>query len=122
VYPRCPALVDRSRRFCPAHARQEERRRGTAPSRGYNYEWNQLSRRFRERFPLCGMKADGTSDTEHSICAREGRVTAAECVQHLTPFRGLSDPLRLDESNLMSSCFKCNDTHRALKEPGAFGR
>jgi hypothetical protein len=38
------------------------------------------------------------------------------------PHHGENDPLFYAESNLMSSCFRCNNRHRALREPGAFGR
>jgi hypothetical protein len=104
------------------HQRQYEAMRPTSRQRGYTPRWSRLSQRFRERFPLCGQKADGTVDKENSWCAAAGRVELAQCVQHIVPHRGESDPLFYDESNLMSSCHRCNNRRRALREPGAFGR
>jgi len=37
-------------------------------------------------------------------CEEAGRVTAAQDVDHRTPFQGLDDPLRLDWNNLQSLC------------------
>ena len=68
------------------------------------------------------MLADGTLDKENSWCAKEGRPTLAQCVQHRIPHKGESDPLMFDQANLMSSCNRCNNRRRALREPGAFGR
>jgi 5-methylcytosine-specific restriction enzyme A len=120
--PRCPNLVERGTSRCPDHARAYDLQRGSAKDRGYDSRWNRASRRFRHRWPLCGMKADGTLDTENSWCAAEGRTTLAQCVQHIQPHQGPDDPLFMRESNWLSSCFKCNNKRRALREPGAFGR
>lgn len=120
LHPGCPALVDHGR--CPAHQRQYEALRPSAKQRGYTPRWSRLSRRFRERWPLCGMRSDGSMDKVNSWCAAEGRTVVAECVQHVVPHKGENDPLMYDESNLMSSCNRCNNRRRALREPGAFGR
>jgi 5-methylcytosine-specific restriction endonuclease McrA len=37
-------------------------------------------------------------------CLKQDRVTAANDVDHIVPFKGLNDPLRLDPSNLQSLC------------------
>ena len=109
--PTCPNLVERGKARCPAHQQAYERQRPSSRERGYTSKWARLSKRFRERHPLCGMKADGTLDTAHSWCAKDGLVTPAQCVQHLVPHRGETDPLFYAESNLMSSCNRCNNRH-----------
>lgn len=118
----CPELVDRGR--CPKCAKAYDLRRGSASARGYDRRWAAASRAFRLRFPLCGMKADGTTDMVNSWCAREGLVTATQCVQHIEPFDprlGQADPRFWDQANWLSSCQQCNNRRRAI-EPGAFGR
>lgn len=120
--PRCPVVVESGR--CHAHAKGYDLRRGSATARGYDRRWQRVSQAFRVRFPLCGMRADGTMDTANSWCAKEGRATPNECVQHIEPFdpsRGQADPRFWNQANWMSSCQQCNNRRRAL-EPGAFGR
>jgi 5-methylcytosine-specific restriction protein A len=120
--PRCPALLPRGTTRCPAHAKQYDLRRGSSRDRGYTSKWAKTSRQFRARWPLCGMLDGGALDTETSWCAAEGRPTLAQCVQHRIPHHGPDDPNFYRTSNLMSSCFRCNNRRRALREPGAFGR
>lgn len=119
--PRCPNLIRPPQRRCPQHATAYDLRRGSSRARGYDHRWAKASRAFRQRFPLCGMKADGNVDRENSWCARDGLTVAAECVQHIVPHGGPTDPLFYAESNWMSSCLRCNNRRRAI-EPGAFGR
>jgi 5-methylcytosine-specific restriction protein A len=121
-HPGCGVLLERGQTRCLQHQRAYDAQRPTSLERGYTYRWSALSKRFREHWPLCGMLADGTLDTVNSWCAKDGRVTPAQCVQHRVPHKGEHDPLMFDESNLMSSCNRCNNRRRALREPGAFGR
>jgi len=37
----------------------------------------------------------------------------ADSVDHIVPFRGVDDPLRLEWSNLQSSCIRCNSAKAA---------
>ena len=117
----CPALVSRGAR-CPQHAKQYERARPSSLERGYDSRWSKAAKAFRNRHPLCGMKADGSIDKQNSWCAEAGLTTIAQCVQHIVPHKGPGDPLLMDQSNWMSSCFRCNNRRRASREPGAFGR
>lgn len=119
VQPGCPTLVERGR--CAVHQRAYERRRPSARERGYDSRWAAASRAFRARHPLCGMLANGDVDVVNSWCAKEGRTTPAECVQHIVPHSGPNDPLLWDETNWLASCLQCNNRRRAT-EPGAFGR
>src|SRR5262249_3414263 len=85
LVPGCPKLIDRGAVYgrCPEHASRYDSARGTAPERGYTREWAKVSRLFRQRFPLCGMRADGQLYQEHSRCVQEGRFTTAQCVDHI---------------------------------------
>jgi 5-methylcytosine-specific restriction endonuclease McrA len=68
------------------------------------------------------MRADGQLHAEHSQCVQEGRVEAAQCVDHI--FGHHDDPGHLrfyDEDRLQSLCLRCNNRKRALEE-GGFGR
>lgn len=60
----------------------------------HTYRWTRLSRAFRQSHPLCAE------------CARNGRLKAAEVVDHITPFPVCRD--FFDESNLQSLCSNCN--------------
>lgn len=60
----------------------------------HTYRWTRLSRAFRQSHPLCAE------------CARNGRLKAAEVVDHITPFPVCRD--FFDESNLQSLCSACN--------------
>lgn len=67
--------------------------RGTNKQRGYDEQWNRISRMKRQQQPIC------------EIC----KDAAAEDVDHIQPFKGIGDPLRLQWSNLQSVCRKCHN-------------
>ena len=60
----------------------------------HTFRWTRLSRAFRQSHPLCAE------------CARNGRLKAAEVVDHIVPFPVCRD--FFDESNLQSLCVDCN--------------
>lgn len=60
----------------------------------HTFRWTRLSRAFRQSHPLCAE------------CARNGRLKAAEVVDHVVPFPVCRD--FFDESNLQSLCADCN--------------
>lgn len=60
----------------------------------HTFRWTRLSRAFRQSHPLCAE------------CARNGRLKAAEVVDHVVPFPVCRD--FFDESNLQSLCSDCN--------------
>lgn len=64
----------------------------SAAARGYDGAWRRLRLRILADEPLC------------RFCCAEGRVTPATDVDHITPFRGLDDPRRLDPANLRPLC------------------
>ncbi len=56
--------------------RKADQRRGSARERGYTTEWDKFARAFLASNPLC------------QYCATQGRVSAAELVDHIVPHRG----------------------------------
>lgn len=102
--PGCAVIVTAGR--CAAHARAKDRARGTAVARGYDYRWSLYSKRWLRAHPLCGERADGMVSTEHSRCAQAGRITAAECTDHIVPLSRGGD--KWDPANHQSLCFSCN--------------
>lgn len=60
----------------------------------HSYRWTRLSRTFRAAHPLCAE------------CARNGRLKAAEVVDHIVPFPVCRD--FFEEANLQSLCGDCN--------------
>jgi 5-methylcytosine-specific restriction endonuclease McrA len=67
-------------------------RRGTRQERGYDARWLGLRAAHLREHPLC------------VDCEREGRMVAADQVDHVEPFDGPDDPRRLDADNLQSLC------------------
>lgn len=99
--PRCRAI--RHGDTCPACGWEKEKwgwksdkQRGTRQQRGYDEAWLKLRVRKLARDPLC------------EVCLREGHTTAAEQVHHKVPFKGKTDPLRLQWDNLQSVCRPCH--------------
>jgi 5-methylcytosine-specific restriction endonuclease McrA len=116
----CPVLVERGRTRCPAHERAYDLRRGSAQDRGYDARWAAFSRAWRQRFPWCGMRADGQLHTDGgSLCAQQDLKTRAQCVDHLVAIRNGGS--QYDESNLESKCLQCSGRKRVLVD-GGFGR
>jgi len=109
TYPGCGELTH-SRR-CDLHKDVEKKaadlRRGSAASRGYGGRWEKARRTFLSQNPLCAE------------CARQGRTTMAEVVDHIQPARGNQD-LFWDRDNWQSLCAR----HHSMKtdrEDGGFG-
>lgn len=71
--------------------------RKPAHERGYDWDWHKLRNNFIKQNPLC----------EHCE-RRRGKLVEAEEVDHIIPFDGLKDPLRLDWTNLQSLCKQCH--------------
>ena len=99
-HPGCPNLCDPGEVYCKAHiseseptvrAREYERFRGSAASRGYDSRWQKARLSFLRAHPLCAE------------CAKAGRYTAATVVDHIIPHRG-DQKLFWDPDNWQSLC------------------
>lgn len=74
--------------------------RESSSRRGYDKLWYRLQRQHLNREPVCRR------------CLEEGKVNDQDlCVDHITPFKGKSDPLRLDPANLQTLC----RSHHSIK-------
>lgn len=79
-------------RTADRHSGKYVRERSADPY--HTSRWTRLSLAFRTEHPLCAE------------CARQGRVRAATCVDHITPYPLCKD--FYDRSNLQSLCDECN--------------
>lgn len=64
----------------------------SSTARGFGQDWRRFRLTVLADEPLC------------FVCAAEGRVTASTDVDHIIPFKGIDDPLRLDRKNVRSMC------------------
>lgn len=86
----------------PPRDRHKERTlyQGSASERGYDTAWKKLRASHVAEHPLC------------EDCLQEGVVNPEQIeVDHVQPFHGKDDPLRLDPNNLRSLCKR----HHQLK-------
>ncbi len=82
--------------------------RPSAAARGYGARWRKVRRRYLNRHPLCVK------------CKEEGKVVAANVVDHIVPHRG--DPVLMwDEAGFQSLCRHHHD-QKTANEDGGFGR
>lgn len=88
-----------------------DRDRGSSWARGYRADWDKLRDWYARQHPLC----------EHCLAMEPQRVKAMDEVDHIKPFHGVDDPLRLDPENLQSLCKPCHSIKTA-REDGGFGR
>lgn len=103
--PRCGGRLPTAAR-CPACTLARDRWRGSAASRGYTKAWSHYAQAFLDRFPFCGMRADGQFHPEHSRCLQRGERRRAECVDHIVPLR--DGGAVFDPRNHQALCFRCN--------------
>lgn len=94
--PGCGVLVSRGR--CESH------RRASRHARGYGKEWQPIRERILTEQPFC------------RICRENGRVTAANEVDHIDGNSRNNDP-----ANLRSLCKPCHSRKTVLRD-GGFGR
>lgn len=87
--------------------RIQDRERDTAAERGYDASWKRLRDQYIAEYPLCAE------------CERHGRVTPAQCVDHIRPINRGGE--RLDPDNLQSLCHTCH-SRKTVREDGGFGR
>lgn len=78
----------------------------TSTQRGYGYRWQQARQRYLFDNPLC------------VYCQREGHVSAASVVDHITPHRG-DQVLFWDQANWQPLCKPCHDRIKQREESGS---
>ena len=109
-YPGCPALLA-APGYCDKHLRsirqQQDERRGSAASRGYDTRWRKARALYLSRHQLCAE------------CRRQGRTVAASVVDHIRPHKG-NRTIFWDERNWQALCKRCHDAKTA-REDGGFG-
>ncbi|MPQ68322.1 MULTISPECIES: HNH endonuclease [unclassified Pseudomonas] len=77
--------------------------KSNAHQRGYNHAWRKARLEHLQAHPLC------------AYCEREGRVTAANVVDHSTPHRG-DMALFWDRSLWVSLCTPCHSSVKQREE------
>lgn len=108
--PGCRALTNSSR--CDAHLREERREydkgRQNDPFRKIysSRRWRAVRALHLQEEPLC------------RDCRNEGRVTAAEMVDHIKPIRQGGDPF--DDANLQSLCWS-HHSAKSIREGSRYG-
>jgi 5-methylcytosine-specific restriction protein A len=99
--PGCPELVASGR--CPRHAQAYDRARGTTAERGYANGWQRVRSAKLVANPFCQIRTHC-----HGAMATE--------VDHIIPIDQRPE-LRLEPSNLQSSCKACNVAKRNELSP-----
>jgi len=124
--PGCGALTDKPG-LCVKHAaaqhKEDAAQRGTAAERGYDSRWTKARAHYLRAHPLC-VEA-----------LKEGRVVAAEVVDHIIPPRikeamDSGDPILIakakalfwDSENNWQSLSKAAHDRKTATEDGGFGR
>ena len=77
--------------------------KGSSSERGYTWAWTKARNAYLRDNPLC------------VYCRNEGRVTAADVVNHKIPHRG-DQELFWDESNWESLCKRHHDSDAQMAE------
>ena len=108
----CPELVAKG--MCEKHQKQisagYNQARGSASKNGYDRDW--------EKVRLRALDRDGYL-CQHCL-KYDDRLVPAKHVDHIKPFHGKNDPLRLALSNLQSLCQPCH-SRKTAKEDGGLG-
>ena len=79
----------------PRFFKKEDRFRGSAQDRGYDWAWQRLSGAYRKDHPFC------------EECDHWGRVEPMVYVDHMVPIR-IDPEKRLDPENIWSLCARCH--------------
>jgi 5-methylcytosine-specific restriction enzyme A len=82
---------------------RNDRERGTAAQRGYDWQWSQFTKRYKAANPLC------------RDCQVKGTTRPAEHVHHVRKLRDYPEH-KYDETWLMPLCEGCHATRTARGE------
>lgn len=93
---------------CPHCSRAYRERQGTRQANGYGADWEAKRLFILQRDTVCRLqtKCNGAPSVE---------------VDHIVPFQGVDDPLRLDDDNLQGVCGPCH-RHKSVTQDGGLGR
>jgi len=94
--PTAPKRFGETERTTRKRGWADDKIRGTAEQRGYDTAWRKLAKAFKSANTLC------------CGCLSRGVVTEARHADHIVPFNGIDDPLRLDWDNLQALCEHCH--------------
>lgn len=121
----CRVMGCQSMMPCQTHgrkvaARQYDRARGSAASRGYGRRWRayvgwlfaELWRLKVPRAGLCGCRHPSAPVTSDSRCMMDGLSKLAEVVDHIVPVKGKNDPTFYDTANHQLLCHACHNAKR----------
>lgn len=104
--PGCYKIQRASR--CDEHKgesrRQQDKRRGSAASRGYGPRWRKASKQFLKENPLCVE------------CKEEGRLRPSIITDHIIPHRGDMELFWDEENNWQALCKGHHDRKTARGE------
>jgi 5-methylcytosine-specific restriction protein A len=104
----CAAHLQAKRQTVKVERQQADKDRGTSAQRGYGYRWQKLRGAYLASHQTCAE------------CKRQGRLTLAVIVDHITPHKG-DMALFWDSSNWQPLCKPCHDRKTAT-EDGGWGR
>lgn len=97
--------------YCDDHKGCEQKeadtRRGTAHQRGYTYRWQKYSKQFLSR-----------ADNAFCKLQFQGCANVSQCVDHIDPPSGPSDPRFWDSKNHQAACIHCNSVKGNRKIAG----
>jgi len=96
-----------SSRFCEQHQNSDDKHRATSHQRGYNSRWRKARLVYLRSNPLC------------VICSTEGRLTAANVIDHIKPHKG-NNALFWDESNWQALCESCHNRKTLTEDMGSW--
>lgn len=89
-------MARRAKVFGQGETPTHDQQRGNSAERGYDHRWRKARARWLVDHPLCVE------------CKSQGKVTAADVVDHVTPHRG-DKRLFWDRSNWQSLCAACHN-------------
>jgi 5-methylcytosine-specific restriction endonuclease McrA len=105
-FHRCSSCGRLVQATCPHCRKTKDRARPNATDRGYaSKRWRKFRAVQLLLEPLCRM------------CQTEGRITAADCVDHIRPVRGPDDVRFLDYAAVQSLCNRCHSKKTARENP-----
>jgi 5-methylcytosine-specific restriction protein A len=108
--PGCAELVSKAG-FCERHRKEKHRANKQVVSQDYRERNRFYQRALWKRIRAVQLQLEPLC----RACRKQGRLVAAEVVDHIIPFNDDKDPLSVDKTNLQSLCKSCHNA-KTLKE------